>query len=289
MARSIYRSDDARAAIRRWCEERLTDGALETRQVETSLGSTFTATTGAGHDVVLLPGTNFATATWTPLIETLRSAGRVTAVDLPGQPGMSAGERPARDAYGPWLREVIAARELVRPVVVGHSLGGLVALLGASGSDAVGGLVLVDTAGLTRLRLVPGLVDGMRWLLRKDAPSSRALLAGMSGPGVAPPEHLVAWMTLVARHVRSSLAPRPLPAATLAEVRCPARVVTGQDDLFLSPRKVGLAAGAITGPTAATEVPRAGHLLPFERPDVVLTAVRDTIALARASSPDAGH
>jgi pimeloyl-ACP methyl ester carboxylesterase len=62
--------------------------------------------------------------------------------------------------------------------------------------------------------------------------------------------------------------------------------VTGTDDVFLPARSVGAAAGAIGGPTVATEVPGAGHLLPFERPDVVVAAVRDTIRLVRAGS---GH
>jgi pimeloyl-ACP methyl ester carboxylesterase len=290
MARSIYRSDEGRAAVRHWCEERLADAAIDARNVDTTAGPTSTATAGAGHDVVLLPGTNFATATWPSLVDDLAATGRVIAVDLPGQPGLSSEERPDREAYGPWLREVIAARELVRPVVVGHSLGGLVALLGAAGSDAVGGIVLVDTAGLILLRVTPAILGAsLRWLRRKDEPASRELLARMSGHSVTPPDHLAGWMVLVARHVRSSLAPRPLPTATLATIRCPVRVVTGTDDAFLPARKVGAAAGAIAGPTTATEVPNAGHLLPFERPDVVVDAVRDTIRLVRTSSPGVGH
>jgi pimeloyl-ACP methyl ester carboxylesterase len=290
MARSIYRSDDGRSAIRRWCEESLTTASLEGAALDTPAGPTFVTTAGAGHDVVMLPGTNFATATWTPLVRALGMAGRVTAVDLPGQPGLSSDERPERDAYGPWLRSVIGERELVRPVVVGHSLGGFVGLLAASGSDDVGGLVLVDTAGLIRLRVTPGLlVDSMRWLRRKDEASSTRLLQRMSGPSSVPTDDLTAWMTLVGRHVGSSLAPRPLPAATLAAIRCPVHVVTGTDDIFLPARKVGAAAGAISGPTVATEVPGAGHLLPFEQPDVVVAAVRDTIKLVRRSPSGSDH
>jgi pimeloyl-ACP methyl ester carboxylesterase len=290
MARSIYRSDDGRSAIRRWCGESLTAASLEGATLDTPAGPTFVTTAGAGHDVMMLPGTNFATATWTSLVRALGTAGRVTAVDLPGQPGLSSDERPERDAYGPWLRTVIGERELVRPVVVGHSLGGLAGLLAASGSPDVGGLVLVDTAGLIRLRVTPRLlVDSTRWLRRKDEASSARLLQRMSGPSSSPTDDLTAWMTLVGRHVRSSLAPRPLPAATLAAIRCPVHVVTGTDDIFLSARKVGAAAGAISGPTVATEVPGAGHLLPFEQPDVVVAAVRDTIKLVRRSSSGSDH
>ncbi|HSL12002.1 MAG TPA: alpha/beta hydrolase [Actinomycetota bacterium] len=285
MSRTIYRSDDGRAAIRSWCEQRLDASTLRGSTIETPAGPTFVATAGAGHDVVLLPGTNFATATWPAFVDALAATGRVTAADLPGQPGLSADERPARDAYATWLRHVIRERALDRPVVVGHSLGALVGLSAASGSTDVGGLVLVSAAGLLRLRVTTRLLaDSARWVRRKDDPSSARLLERMTGPSAAPPDHLTGWMTLVARHVRSSLAPRPLPAATLASVRCPVHVVTGTDDVFLSARKVGAAAAAIAGPTVATEVPSAGHLLPFEQPEVIVAAVRDTIRLVRAAS-----
>jgi pimeloyl-ACP methyl ester carboxylesterase len=290
MARSIYRSDDGRTAIRRWCEEALDAASLDGTTLDTPAGPTFVTTASAGHDVVVLPGTNFATATWTGFVAALGTAGRVTAVDLPGQPGLSSQERPERDAYGAWLRAVIRERELTRPVVVGHSLGGLVGLLAAEDSPDVGGLVLVDTAGLIRSRVTPGLLlDSTRWLRRKDDESSARLLRRMSGPSSSITGGLTAWMTLVGRHVRSSLAPRPLPAATLATVRCPVHVVTGTDDTFLPARKVGAAAGAISGPTVATEVPGAGHLLPFEQPGVVVAAVRDTIKLVRRASSGSGH
>ena len=290
MPGSIYRSDAGRAAIRRWCEETLAASSLDGATIETTAGPTFVTTAGAGHDVVLLPGTNLATATWPAFVSELGAAGRVSALDLPGQPGLSTGERPGREAYGPWLREVIRERALDRPVVVGHSLGGLVGLLAASGVPDVGGLVLVDTAGLVRLRVAVGtLVDTTRWLVKKDEGSSARLLERMSGPAATVPADLPGWMTLVARHVRPSLAPRPLGAATLAAVRCPVHVVTGTSDPFLPARKVGAAAGAISGPTVATEVPGAGHLLPFERPDVVVAAVRDTIKLVRAATPRPGH
>src|SRR5688572_10569041 len=101
MAGSIYRSDAGRTAIRRWCEEALARSSLDGGTIETTAGPTFVTTAGAGHDVVLLPGTNFATATWRAFVSELGAAGRVTALDLPGQPGLSSGERPDREAYGP--------------------------------------------------------------------------------------------------------------------------------------------------------------------------------------------
>jgi hypothetical protein len=99
------------------------------------------------------------------------------------------------------------------------SLSGRAALLAARGDAPIGGLVLAAPAGLIRLRVGPTvLATTIRWLLRRDEASSAALLGRMADPGADLPVELVTWIALVGRHVRTSLAPPPLPAAALAEV-----------------------------------------------------------------------
>ena len=238
MTRSIYRSEAGHRAIRTWCELRLDGAGATGRELDSSLGTTRVTMVGGGPDVVLLPGTNFSTATSLKVLTLLGREHRAIGVDLPGQPELSAAERPRDgDAYGVWLRELVRALGLQRPVVVGHSLSGSAALLAARGGDAlIGGLVLVAPAGLIRLRVRPAvLATTIQWLLRRDEPSSATLLRRMAGPDGDLPAELVTWMSLVGRHVRTSLAPRPLPTASLAEVRCPVRLVTGRHDPFFPP------------------------------------------------------
>ena len=62
MARSIYRSEAGRDAIRAWCELRLEAAGTTGRDLDTSLGTSRVTVVGSGPDVVLLPGTNFSTA-----------------------------------------------------------------------------------------------------------------------------------------------------------------------------------------------------------------------------------
>jgi pimeloyl-ACP methyl ester carboxylesterase len=177
MTRSIYRFEAGRQAIQAWCELRLEAAGATGDDLSTSLGRTRVATIGVGPDIVLLPGTNFSTATGLRLLALVGCEHRAIGVDLPGQPGLSAEERPRdRDAYGVWLREVVDGLGLERPVVVGHSLGGLVALLAASGDPSIEGLVLVDPAGLIRVRPAM-LATTIRWLVRRDEPSSAKLPA----------------------------------------------------------------------------------------------------------------
>ncbi|MCU1502737.1 MAG: alpha/beta hydrolase fold [Ilumatobacteraceae bacterium] len=81
----------------------------------------------AAPPVVLIHGITESRATWQPVIDVLQRDHRVLAVDLRGH-----GESAAGDAYAPLdyahdVADTVAAVGLVDPLVVGHSLGGVVA------------------------------------------------------------------------------------------------------------------------------------------------------------------
>jgi hypothetical protein len=95
MARSIYRSEAGRDAIRTWCDLRLHATGAPSRDLDTALGTTRITMVGDGPDVVLLPGTNFSTATSLELLALVGREHRAIGIDLPGQPGLSAGNVPA--------------------------------------------------------------------------------------------------------------------------------------------------------------------------------------------------
>ena len=95
----------------------------------------------------------------------------------------------------------------------------------------------------------------------------------MAGPGADLPTELAHWTSLVGRHVRTSLAPSPLPTAALAEVRCPVWLVAGRHDPFLPVQRLTDALTRCGGPTAVVVVDTAGHLVPEEAPYEVVRAV----------------
>ncbi len=134
MRTSIYRTREGRDAIAAWCRDQLDGWSTPhtTSVIPTPLGDTFTVTAGTGSHVLLLPGTNFPTSSWLPVVGVLASGYTVVAVDVPGQPGLSAGDRPQDfvAAYGDWLRALIEALN-IEPVVVAHSMGAVIALAGA--------------------------------------------------------------------------------------------------------------------------------------------------------------
>ncbi|WP_318212946.1 alpha/beta hydrolase [Streptomyces sp. SJL17-1] len=284
MPSSIYRSEAARVRVRDWCEERLDAWPVPHRRtrVETSAGLTSVIQPepgpGVGHgSIVLIPGTNMNAAVSLGFAKALARVGPLTVLDVPGQPGLSSGERPRRrrmDWYGQWLTETLAQVTSEPAVVVGHSLGGAIAL--ASGSDLIAGRVLVSSAGLVRLRVDASVMGAtMPWLLRPTVARAERLLRHMSSPGAAVPEELSRWMALVGSSCHSSLAPAPLPSAVLARARnVPNMVVVGSHDAFLAPGRLGPVAERRLG-TVLRVLDGTGHLLPEESPEHLASLVSE--------------
>ncbi|MFJ9887301.1 alpha/beta fold hydrolase [Streptomyces sp. NPDC091287] len=285
---SVYRSEQARAEVRRWCVHRIdgSDLARACSDVVTSAGVTGVVTAGpeprdGEPSVVLLPGTNMNAALCLPVAEAIARERHVVLLDLPGQPGLSADGRPRTKRsswYGKWLTEALESAVPGPVVVVGHSLGGAVAL--ACDAPQIVGRVLLSSAGITRLRVpVPLLAATVPWLLRPTVARSTALVRRMAAPGqghVA--DGLGEWMDLVGRCCRTSLAPPPLPSGLLELRRSvPALVVAGRFDPFLPPRHLGPAARRRLGAEFRV-IEGAGHLLLEESPEAVLVAVREFCA-----------
>ena len=108
---------------------------------------------GSGtHVCVYLPGTNFNTSSSATVLGALAAHFRVYAADLPGQPGLSAANRPQDElaGYAGWVTELIhwvSCWDSRAPILLaGHSRGAAVAL--SANPDTVDGLALFSPAGL---------------------------------------------------------------------------------------------------------------------------------------------
>ena len=103
---------------------------------------------GTGQPVLMIPGLNSGADTWRDTCKALQ-ADRVQChlVHLPGFAGVPAAKV---DAFLPAMRDrllaYVDAKKLDRPVVMGHSLGGVLALqMALEKPGAVGRLVIVDS------------------------------------------------------------------------------------------------------------------------------------------------
>lgn len=114
---------------------------------------------GSGTDVILIPGLASSRDVWAGLASDLRMNHRIHLVELAGfasTPAISNPEgkvvAPATDA----IAEYILAQNIKAPVIIGHSLGGEIALmLGARHPDQVGRLMIVDALPFYTLIIDP--------------------------------------------------------------------------------------------------------------------------------------
>jgi len=126
--------------------------------------------TGTGPPVVLLHGLLGSHHSWAPLVSVLSAEHRVVAIDLIGHGGSA---KPRGDyslgAQAATLRDLLDHLGLDRVTLVGHSLGGGIALQFAYlFPDRMQRLVLVSSGGLGR-QLTPLLraatLPGAEWVL----------------------------------------------------------------------------------------------------------------------------
>ena len=138
---------------------------------------------GEGTPILLLHGLMGRASTWWSLARRLTAYGRVLGLDARGH-GRS-------QAAGPWTADRMAldAAEVLEPlgpgVVVGHSMGGLHALvLAATRPDLVTGLVVLDM-GADLTGLPPGtMADAEAWFgaVPQPFPSRAAVVEAFGRP-----------------------------------------------------------------------------------------------------------
>lgn len=101
---------------------------------------------GSGPPVVLIPGLACNAEVWAGTVARYRSTHQLHALTLAGFGGQAATvPPPSLRAVRDELLQYIREQHLTRPILVGHSIGGFVALwLASTAPDQVGGLIVVD-------------------------------------------------------------------------------------------------------------------------------------------------
>jgi pimeloyl-ACP methyl ester carboxylesterase len=196
------------------------------------------------------------------------------APDLPGH-GRSAGAgRDRVGMYGDWLVRFLDEVDLEQVVLVGHSVGGAIALdLALRYPQRVAGLGLVATGA--RLRVAPALLEA----LRQEPEKGVQLITGWAFGPEAPEE-----MARLARRQMRMIAPGVLygdfvacdqfdVVGRLAEIRAPTFTLCGTQDRMTPAKYATYLRDQIAG-ASLTLVEGAGHMVMLEQPQAVTTALR---------------
>ncbi len=255
---------------------------------------------GEGEPLLLVHGLGGAAANWLALAPLLLATRRLLVPELPGHGGSSAlPAAPSLNAYADRLGIVLEQEGIASAGVVGHSLGGAIALrLSIRRPDAVSALVLAGAAGISSGRrnaryalTITGIVKPGRRLAphRRRIARSNTLKRvvfgrwGASDPPALPTELAEAFLSGPARHTDTVSAAQALvrddPRADLDRVRCPSLVLWGArdhqlpvEDAFDYARRLRARLRVIAD---------CGHLLIGERPDACADAIEDFLASSR--------
>ncbi|WP_235875191.1 alpha/beta fold hydrolase [Saccharopolyspora aridisoli] len=229
----IYRSERGRLAIQLSYRKLLDDWPVPAmrRTVHTSLGEAFVLESGSpdAPPLVLLHGSGTNTAMWRAEFPEWSRHFRVLALDLPGEPGLSAQVRPPldSDAHARWLDGVFEELGLEDAAVVGASLGAWVALDHAVRRPSrVSRLVLLCPAGIGRQTygwLLPVIL--LRLLGPWGQRRSAAKVAGLDDPP------FLDYLTEIHRAFRPRTERLPVfTDAQLAGLPMPVLAIAGERD-----------------------------------------------------------
>jgi pimeloyl-ACP methyl ester carboxylesterase len=255
---------------------------MKARTIETRKGACCRVLeAGSGMPVVFLHGAGGLLAD-NPFLDGLAARYHVFAPELPGY-GESTGEELLEDMLDFTLHgwDVVTALGLTRPHLVGHSMGGMIAAeMAAIAPSDLGRLVLVGAAGLwieehpipDIFALLPGqLVE----LLFQDADKGQALLTG----GVDFSDMEAFKEFYLGQQRRLAMAGKilfPIPnrrvSKRLYRVTAPTLVLWGGADKLIIPAYAERWARLIPGAQVQI-VPDAGHMLPYEQPEVFVDAL----------------
>lgn len=99
----------------------------------------------SGRPLILIPGLASGSWVWQDAIRNFRASHVLYVVTLPGFDGRAPLAGDGLDAVQASLRQLIETRKLAKPVLIGHSLGGTLALaLAQQHPGLVGGVVSID-------------------------------------------------------------------------------------------------------------------------------------------------
>lgn len=224
---------------------------------------------GEGPPLLLIHGAASSHLVWGAQLRSLSVRGRVLALDLPGHGRSDPPGEATIEGYREACLGFLEALGMERVVLVGHSMGGAIALsLALARPDLVASLVLVATGA--RLRVAPAILSG---LLADREGTARIVVANSLSAR--------AGEELRQRSLAEFLScPAPVAAADFAAcdafdvserlsgLPVPTLVVSGSEDLLTPARRTDFLVAAIPGARAA-RIEGAGHSVMIERPEVV--------------------
>ena len=266
---------------------------MEKFTIEIPSGTISITTAGEGRPVIFLHGLFTSSANFDQLFDRLPDGIRAIAPDLPDCGGSHASARfkPGWERYGQFVSEVADHLDLQEYDLLGHSMGGGISIMHATGwPGRVRRLVLVDAVSLPfevplkgRLPLLKGVGELMFRLygrgmffdyFEKDVfhdPSrmDRAKIHEFF-------ETFVKKRPSALAALRATANPDPV-AAVVSRISCPTLLLWGANDGLIPP-SIGRRLEGMIPDAKLTILDRCGHVPIEERPDEAAATIYNFLA-----------
>jgi pimeloyl-ACP methyl ester carboxylesterase len=257
---------------------------------------------GAGRPVVLIHGNPGSTQDWARVFGMLPANLGMIAFDRPGH-GRS--QRPKHEVatvevQARLLHEALGQLHVERPILVGHSWGGALALVYAINyPKEVAGLVLVAPAVyesqdgvsfLTKLPAVPVIGDAVNFVLTPlfGASVVRKDLKKAFSPDPVPKNYLRSVLSewtrpkrVKAYAVDDSLLSDCLKkfSPRYSEIEAPISILAGDSDLIVPEKENAERLHKALPKSQFVLLPKTGHEIPFTRPQALIDALNYVASL----------
>ena len=240
---------------------------------------------GDGFPLVLLHGIGSNAKSWRRQLTAFSKCAKVIAWDSPGY-GLSADpdwQTPAIRNYSESLRELFDTLGIASAIVLGHSLGGIIAQdFYGTHPERVKALILADTTqgdGALPVNVREGKLAERIRMIRTMTPAE---LAEKRAPKLfskhASPNLIAEAISIMSEVRESGYAPAAMALSTadvrheLTNINIPLLMIWGADDEITPPWKQ-------FPKTANVEmIPEAGHLCYMEQPDIFNRMVLEFLA-----------
>ncbi len=235
-----------------------------TLNIPTRHGNTFVIASGeeAAPPLVLLHGAGTNSTMWAGDVAYYSRHYRVLALDLLGEPGKSAPNRPDWDgpAYAEWLEDVLNALQIEAVTIIGLSQGAWTALkFAVAQPKRVTALVVLSPGGIIPdkvsflLRALPLSLLGT-WGIRRI---NRIILAGQSIPA-----EIEEALIVIRKHFKGRFGVLPIFSNTeLQRLTMPVQLLIGAQDALRDAEKITTRMQQLMPQLTATIIPEAGHAI----------------------------
>jgi pimeloyl-ACP methyl ester carboxylesterase len=292
----IYKTLEGQRLVEEQYRKILASWPVANRQfhVPTRQGETFVIECGeeSAPPLLLLHGALTNSASWFGDVSLWAQGFRVFAVDVIGEPGLSASSRPPlhSDAYALWLDDVMSALSLTHTSFVGVSLGGWLALDYATRRPTrVDRIAVLCPGGVGRQKLA--ILFKIVFLSLCGSWGKRKLKETVLGPkaaGIMTPamRNFAEFLTLIHKNTRPRTERLPVfTDAALKRLTMPVLAIVGARDALLDSADTRRRIQSLLSNAEVLYLHDAGHFIPGQGPTINEFLSRDPSRTPSSTSP----